>query len=332
MSLPPVLGLAVSLGGSGIFVYFFFSGYGLARSSASNWLTFWRKRFIKVLVPYYVALVLIFAVIRFVPIYSVDGLTEYLSHFLLYKMFFLWYTRNLGEHLWFVSTIVQFYLALPLLLRWQSRVRPGRFILGVFLTSLAYSSLIVWLGVDWQRIWFSFFLQYVWVYGLGMAVSRESWLAAWIARPWFIYVGLAALAGVVVILLARYFGSLSGLFNDYFMFLVYASALVLLYRLSCVWTPFQRFIRWVESFSYSLYLTHILVFDLYRYFLHGRALLVLDVLIIALLAVGVAIVFQKFTDRILQLPLFQTDAKAIPAGALIPENRPPSAAVGSRTS
>lgn len=299
-SLPPLLFKGILLGGAGIYVYLFLSGYGLALSTSARQGQFWRKRFGKVLLPYYVAVTLIFVINSFIPLYRTDGWQEYLSHLLLYKMFINEYTRNLGEHLWFVSTIIQFYLVLPLLMSWEARSRTVYFLIGILAVSLLYSVLISWLGVAHLRIWYSFFLQYVWVYGLGIVAARRNWLAGWINRPWYVYACLAVGSVAVVLAIEHWIGSAGSVFNDYFMFMGYGSLLVLAYQLSQNWQRLSQFVLWIELYSYSLYLIHMLVFRMYGYTIDYRSLWLPEVLLIGSLAVGAAFVFQKGTDWLLQ--------------------------------
>lgn len=293
VSLPPLVFKAILLGGSGIYVYLFLSGYGLALSTQTNWQVFWEKRFFKVILPYYIAVTLIFSVNLLVPLYKTEGWPEYLSHLLLYKMVINRYTRNLGEHLWFVSTIIQFYLVMPLLSGWQNRARPVVFVSSAILISLVYSIAITMFDVAHLRIWYSSFVQYLGVYCLGMALARNGRLSEWVSRPWYVYVATGSICLLLVLLMDRYFGQAGGVFNDYFVFAAYSSLVVLMYKLSSTFRWLRQFVLWVEPFSYSLYLTHMLIFSLYRYATAYRPIDLPDVLLIVMLAIGSALLFQQ---------------------------------------
>lgn len=295
LPLPGLLLKAVSLGGSGIYIYFFVSGYGLSLSSTTDWLTFFRRRFAKVLLPYYVAVTLIFIVTLFVPIYRTDGWAEYLSHIVLYKMVNNSYTRNLDEYLWFVSTIIQFYLIVPLLSRWTDRMSAVQVVVLSITISLLYSLLITELGVAYMRVWYSFVLQYLWLFMLGIVSARSKRLplSVLITQAWYVYAIVGALSLLGVLLLDHFFGRAGSVFNDYFLFTGYASLLVLCYQISRYGTFIGRFIQWIESFSYGLYLIHMPVYRLYMYATGGGSPGWRDLPFIFLFIFSVAILFQR---------------------------------------
>lgn len=305
LALPNIILKMVLLGGAGIYVYLLMSGYGLSRREAINWPQFWRQRFLNTLLPYYVAVTLIFGLNILIPLYKTDGWREYLSHIFLYKMFINSYTRNLGEHFWFISTIIQFYILLPLLLRWQAQSTTRVFLGGSLLISIGFSVLISALGVDHLRIWYSFCLQYLWIYCLGMEAARRDWLDDWISRPWYVYAGYVIGCLAVVLAIDAWAGSAGSIFNDYFMFGAYGSLLVIVYLISLRWKMISQFVLWIEKFSYSLYLTHMLVARLYSYLTGYRPLLLVEVLLILGLAIGVALVFQRVIDALFRRRLVQ---------------------------
>lgn len=113
--LPNLVAKAATLGGSGVHIFLFVSGYGLSLSAYKGWWIFIKRKFIKVLLPYYIGISLIFIINLYFHIYK-EGIDELLSHLFLYKMFFNGYTRSFGGQFWFISTIIQLYLAFPLLL------------------------------------------------------------------------------------------------------------------------------------------------------------------------------------------------------------------------
>ena len=260
--LPPLLARANQLGGAGIYVFLFASSYGLYFSRVSGWGSFYRKRFRKVLIPYYIAVTLIFVVNLFVAIYP-QGWQAYLSHLLLYKMFYEPYVESFGPQLWFISTIVQFYLLWPLLLALARRLSTASFLLLMFATSLLYSGFIFRIGVQEQRIWSSSVVQYLWLFGLGLVAARAGWFPRLLTLGWGRY-GLLAAAGLGgTVLLGKLLGPAGNVFNDYFMFVAFSAISILLFLLGERLGWVSRFMLWIESFSYSFYLTHLLVFSLY---------------------------------------------------------------------
>lgn len=109
---------ALSFGGAGVHVFILCSGLGLYLSylrKPLGYKDFLKKRFSKVYVPYAFA-VLLWGVWTMVK----NGgfpLQEVISHLLLYKMFSVELDTSLCYPYWFISTIIQFYLAWPLIVR-----------------------------------------------------------------------------------------------------------------------------------------------------------------------------------------------------------------------
>lgn len=303
--LPYFIAKAVQLGGTGVHVFLFLSGYGLSLSRYDNWGTFFKRRFVKVLVPYYVGIVLIFCLNLWLHIYP-DGINELLSHLLLYKMFIEPYTRSFGGHFWFISTIIQFYLLFPILIRLVERLRPIRSMLLAVGVSLAYSLLISYVGKAGVRVWNSFFLQYLWEFILGIVVARNQLLPVFLKQPWYVYAALAVLGIGVTAGLAVTGGQTGQIFNDYFAFLGYVCACVVLYRIGSVVSWLVTFVRWVESFSYSLYIMHMIPLSIYLRFFAQQRLTTALIAVIFIAALALALVFDHGIRRLLSSPLFKT--------------------------
>ena len=134
-----VLSKALSFGGAGVHVFILCSGLGLYLSYLRRPLCyggFLRKRFSKVWVPYAIAVLL-----WGIWVMTTAGLfpmREVASHLLLYKMFSNELDISLCYPYWFISTIIQFYLAWPLI------VRLIRFRGGTLLPLLSVSHGVRW--------------------------------------------------------------------------------------------------------------------------------------------------------------------------------------------
>lgn len=81
--------LAITFGGTGIHLFFFLSGYGLGLSRPLTPFLFYKRRFVRILAPYFLFVTAVFLLNLWLPIYPSQGWKHYLSHVLLYKMFFL---------------------------------------------------------------------------------------------------------------------------------------------------------------------------------------------------------------------------------------------------
>jgi peptidoglycan/LPS O-acetylase OafA/YrhL len=172
MPFPSSILKILSLGGGGVHLFTFASGFGLASSRYTDFSTYLNRRFSKVYLPYLIAITLIFVLNLFLHLYW-EGYEAYLAHVFLYKMFFDQYVGTFGYQLWFISTIIQFYLVFPLL---SSLVKkyPWKTVLSVsILISIAYALTIAALGFGESRVVGSFFLQYLWEFVLGMVIARQ---------------------------------------------------------------------------------------------------------------------------------------------------------------
>jgi peptidoglycan/LPS O-acetylase OafA/YrhL len=129
---------------------------------------FLKRRFGKVWVPYAIA-VLLWG-LWYLIAKGYFPLSEVASHLLLYKMFSTELDTSLCYPYWFISTIVQLYLFWPLIVR-AYRMRWGGRILLII--SLLWSTIVGLLGLEEERPWGSFFLQYLWEFGLGMWIAER---------------------------------------------------------------------------------------------------------------------------------------------------------------
>lgn len=113
----------VMLGGTGVHLFFLISGFGLGLSyQNTNAIDFYKKRFSKILIPYYIFIITVYLINTTYKIYPKDGLYALLGHLLLYKMFDETIINSFGYHLWFISTIVQFYIIFPLLIFLKNKI------------------------------------------------------------------------------------------------------------------------------------------------------------------------------------------------------------------
>ena len=265
MEVPGILATASKLGGAGIHSFFLCSGFGLTLSHLRKPLTplqFFKRRFTKIYLPY-IPVVLLSAALPFMYD-GADRLTAVASHVLLFKMFIPAYNISFGAQFWFVSTIFQFYLVFPLLERLRTALQRKRFFLFCCCVSLCWMAVTAATGLYTERIWGSFFLQYLWEFALGMCLGQrfyEGSLNLQILKlPVVSAVTAASLA--VYALMAVQGGALSA-FNDVFGATAFCGICFLLHQV-----PFLRpVMSRINAFSYELYLIHILVFSVCRAFL-----------------------------------------------------------------
>ena len=109
---------ASSLGGAGVHVFLLCSGFGLYLSSLYkplDYRQFLKRRFSKVYVPYLI--VVLISALYFGLICNQDVLMQLLGSVFLFKMFVPSLECAFGGQMWFVSTIIQFYLFWPLIVK-----------------------------------------------------------------------------------------------------------------------------------------------------------------------------------------------------------------------
>lgn len=257
MEVPGILATASKFGGAGIHIFFICSGFGLTLSQLRRpltWKEFLQKRLRKVYIPY-IPVVLVSAALPWM--YSGDDrLAAVLSHVFLYKMFVPEYIISFGAHFWFVSTILQFYALFLLLERMRSTLGIRKFLSGCCAVSLGWMIFTAMLGIHTQRIWGSFFLQYLWEFALGMCLAdlyhRGKLDSRRISLP---LIGAITLAALLLYGLMALKGGALAAFNDVFGAAAMGGICLMLYQIKILRPVFIG----VNSFSYELYLVHILV-------------------------------------------------------------------------
>ncbi|MBI9086102.1 MAG: acyltransferase [Desulfobacterales bacterium] len=255
---------AVTAGGAGVHLFLMLSGFGLTLSGNPpvNPLSFYKRRALKVLVPYFIAITLIFIVNQLMPLYPNRGWYAWLGHLLLFKMFDERIVNSFGGHFWFLSTLVQLYLAYPFLAAMQKRLQPALFLLTALAISLIYGGLLAVTGKADLKVYNSFFLQYLWEFCTGMLLARrfaDKDYAFW-RQPIAILAAGAIVGMLLTAVLALRGGPVGKMFNDIpsAMGITCLAALTfaLLNRFA---RPVKRAVQFIGGISYELYLTHMLV-------------------------------------------------------------------------
>lgn len=262
MELPSLINKASSFGGAGVHIFIFCSGFGLFYSYLSKKLTFTeflKKRFSKIYFPY-IFIILISAFIPFMYTQS-DKLTAVFSHIFLFKMFFNNYECSFGCHFWFISTIIQFYLIFNLLVMLKNKINNDKkFILINLCISISWWIITGLMGNSEIRIWNSFFLQYLWEFSLGMVLASKIHANKGIyTLPKSSIIFVASIIGLALYGILGFKGGFLKLFNDIPSLLSYGGIALLIYKLNI--NILNKFILKINTFSYELYLVHILVFS-----------------------------------------------------------------------
>lgn len=268
--LDGVMHKAASLGGAGVHVFILCSGFGLYLSFMNKPLGYWdflKKRFGKVYFPYVI-------VIGFYAIWGLMSLgavnwEAVASHVFLYKMFDNELDVSLCYPFWFISTIIQFYVCFPLIMR-LIRVRGGYLV--SLLISLLWATLVGWLGYEDYRPWGSFFLQYLWEFALGMWMAEKVKLSGWteekiMARLKIGHLLLTMCTGMGISALMAWNGGILKLYNDIPSLIGYASMLLIVYKIGIKWV--NSFFCYTSKIGYEWYLVHSLTFIVLHHYMDG---------------------------------------------------------------
>lgn len=281
VALSPMLQKAIVFGGTGVHLFFFLSGLGLSLSAqtAISPVAFYRRRGSKVWLPYVLALSFSLLAAIALDLFP-DRWGAWLAGVGLYQMFIEPYIQSFGGHFWFISAIIQFYIVFPLLVWVKNKLNRDALFFALCLgLSIVWWLLVFALGKGEWRSWNSFFLQFLWEFALGMVLAtrlRQGQTAGWVAwlplvpvpaADWkrllsWLLTGVAG-AGLMIALTLK-MGAVGHLFNDIPAFLGYTALSAFVYGLGTAFLPFiRRFFLDIGQFSYSLYLIHVLVLDLY---------------------------------------------------------------------
>lgn len=261
-SLPSLARLMVTPGGTGAHVFIFCSGFGLYLSHLRRPQRAGRfilRRLGRVYLPYVPVVLISAAIPALYP--AADRSAALLSHLFLYKMFIPRYMESFGVQFWFISTIVQFYLVFLPLCRLRERMGRMRWlVLLAVAVSAAWWIVLAATGLYVERIWNSFFLQFVWEFVLGMAVAEYFHCGGKLTLRLPLLtvvaiVGLSLQAGI-----ALWGGYPLRLFNDIPALFGYGALALLLY--ASLRGRFDRIAARAADCAYPLYLLHTLVFTL----------------------------------------------------------------------
>ena len=264
--LPVTLNKAAAFGGAGVHVFILCSGFGLYLSFLHKPLTyhnFIKRRFGKIYFPY-IAIILVSAVWEFHTLGIFDW-QAVLSHIFLYKMFFPEYESSFGGQMWFISTIIQFYIAWPLMVK-LAKMKRG--VLISLLISLGWATFVAILGNDDERVWNSFFLQYIWEFQLGMWLAQKYFKNPKqnVIPQWRHIVG-GIIIGMTLTGIMAWSGGVLKLYNDIPSLMGYLSVLLFIYKLNI--SAVNSFFSYTNRISYEWYLVHILAFGVVKYYLNG---------------------------------------------------------------
>jgi len=264
LDLSPILQDAIKLGGTGVHLFLLISGLGLYLShkrKALSFTVFLKKRFLKIYLPYILIVVISAFLGLFWPLFEVNSWYAFGGHVFLYKMFDNHIIGSYGYQLWFLSTILQFYLLFHVLAWFKTKSKNRYFLLIGLMISFAWGALILFLGNADLRNWNSFFLQYLWEFMLGMVFASlliQNRLRLHLNAFHFLVLGTFML--LIFAFLALRGGEIGKVFNDIPALLGYSSIAIFFYFLKI--RPFNQFMLYTGKISFALYLVHMLIMNI----------------------------------------------------------------------
>jgi peptidoglycan/LPS O-acetylase OafA/YrhL len=270
-SVAGILTFAIAVvAGSFVHVFFVLSGYGLTqawlRKERASWGMWARKRFVKIIVPYWIAVVITFALANLVRNWAPDsGQSSYSWMTLLSYLTFL---RNFYEPgwmlnwtLWFMPVLIGLYAFFPVLIQVMQRAGvTALIVLSLLIGNAAIAACVYWgYPINHQAALPLFFVD---EFALGMAMAWITFyhpgrLTRLMDVKCFL-LGLAVYTVAGLMSLHAWLGTGSSVYNDL------PEAIGLLMILSCVcrWLS-ETFPRRVTQFlgsmserSYAMYLIH----------------------------------------------------------------------------
>lgn len=254
---------ALSIGGTGVHIFFICSGFGLFMSYTrrrTNYLEFFKRRFFKVYIPY----IIIVAIAVCLPyMISTNPLKTFLAHAFLYKMFSQVYEESIWTF-WYISTLFQFYFLFIPLMKIKERIGSNKFLISGCVISIFWWLFTAFTGLSSQRIWGSFCFQYMWEFCFGIIIA-ERLINNGDIRIRRSILAILFIAGIGIASVLKMIGEPYEAFNDLFAVVGYGSFALLLYSLKN--SIVCNIMNWISSISYEWYLTHILVFNTVKCFI-----------------------------------------------------------------
>lgn len=298
-NVPYAIYKGASLGGTGVHVFIFCSGFGLYLSFLKKplkWFDFIKKRLWKIYVPYIIVVVITFIIMP--SLYEgTDKFAALLSHCFFFKMFVPQYESSYGGQLWYVSTIFQFYFVFNILCWLKKKVKENVFLIFALGISCIWWIFTSFSGLAEERIWNSFFLQYLWEFALGMIVAEllQEGKNFSIAK---IHLWMVMIVGIGTQMILALKGGAFRLFNDIPALFGYSALIIIIYSLNIKW--FNKVILEIANISYEWYLLHILVFSL-MFQLHPKSRIIEVVIAVGavMLSLIVSYLYKRIVDKLM---------------------------------
>ncbi len=289
LELPEPFRQFISFGGTGVHLFVLLSGFGLFLSylkKPTDYITFLKKRVSKIYIPYVVIVIISALISFFIPLYQ-NSLYAFGGHVFLYKMFDESIVGSYGYPLWFISMIIQFYIIFIPLAMLAKRINPSNFILAGITMSIIWVFVVISLGKESERVWNSFFLQFIWEFALGMVIALKYAQNDYqfnfnVKRVYLLLFGILGCASYGLIAMKG--GVVGKMMNDLPALIGYSSLAIFIFKLKI--SAINKFFIYTGKISFSIYLLHTLILGIAMIFTNGNYMSV--VLCVSLLVIYLA--------------------------------------------
>lgn len=265
-----ILRTASNLGGQGVHIFIILSAFGLCLSYSktnTKWHIWYKKRLSKIIVPYYLSIMIIVLSIWIsgiiagdIPKYlKLSGLDigSFLASVLLYRAFIEKYVMIINSPWWFVVTIAQLYLIFPLL--YSSIKRYGsKALLVTLLMTLGYVVLYAVVLKSSNTVFTKFFLAFLFEYTAGIYLANIYLKNQDVLKKYIIgnYPFLFGLAMETIGTALAFCGDVGLAFNDIFnaagFFIIALNICNWLYEFKVI----NRLFYWLGKYSMPIFLLH----------------------------------------------------------------------------
>jgi peptidoglycan/LPS O-acetylase OafA/YrhL len=294
---------AIMFAGAGVHVFILLSGFGLALSSVNLKLkSFYIKRFTKILIPYYIAVIIIFLFNLHFNFYKENDLYALFGHILFYKMFDSTIVGSFGGQFWFISTIIQFYIFFPVIIFFKSKYSINQFLITSLFISAIYWLIVSLCKLNEVRIYNSFFLQYLWEFNLGIYLSDlyiKKEFKFWEFNNLLMVIIISSLSLFLMAFISLNGGEVGRSFNDVPSLISYLGFLIIFYTLVeklNLKLIFYFFVK-LGKFSYELFLLHSFVFVMVNLFLVNVIKMTPNILSTFILVLPISIIISYLYSK-----------------------------------